>query len=239
MLYSHAANVAFAHYPKTAGAAIAEWFRRSFPDAEYLRPGQPHADVRRSLARLSGRRSPALLDRMRHFARAGDGRLTIEPRPGQAAIRIIGVVREPLDVLESLYRSWRRERCNPAPGDRLVTAAWEGRFEAFVRLAIAGRLPTYERFFDAGGPAWPNTRLLHFADVEVGLARVCREFGIPVPVGLPRTIRGHGPAGPTEARRIPVRLEADVRRHFAWYHATFGHAEHPAARRRPPTRLVA
>jgi hypothetical protein len=233
MLYSLAANIAFAHYPKTAGSAISEWFRRSFPDARYLRPGHPHVDVRRSLAWLSGGRNLPPIDRLRYVARRSNWRLPIEPKPAlPTRIRILGVVREPLDMLASLYDYWRRGETNPNPRDTLVTAAWERRFEDFVGLAIGGRLSTYEKFFDAGGSAWPNTRLVHFDDVEDGLARACREFGLDVPVLLPRKNCGARSAARTAtAIRLSAPLAAAVRRHYAWYHDTFGHADHPASRR--------
>jgi hypothetical protein len=237
MLYSLAANVAFAHYPKTAGSAIAEWFRRSFPDARYVKLGHPHVDVRRSLAWLSGGRSLPPLARLRYLARASNWRLPLEPRPDlPATIRIIGVVREPLEMLASLYEYWRRGDANPNPRDRLVTAAWEGRLEEFVGLAIGGRLPSYAAFFDAGGPAWANTRLVHFADVEAGLARACREFGLDAAVQLPR--KNCGGAG-DHGLVVSGRVADSVRHHFAWYHTTFGHADHPAACRRPAARLAA
>ena len=241
MLYSSTANVAFAHYPKTAGSAIAEWFRRTFPDARYVRPGHPHVDVRRSLAWLSGGRNLPPLERLRYLARASNWRLAVEPRPDlPATIRIIGVVREPLEMLASLYEYWRRGDVNPNPRDRLVTAAWEGRFGEFVALAIQGRLPPYARFFDAGGPAWPNTRLVHFDDVEEGLRRACREFGFDVIVDLPRKNCGSALVHRRDRSVLDaVPQAAALRRHFAWYYATFGHADHPAARRRPPARVAA
>ncbi|MFM7135633.1 MAG: hypothetical protein ACKO1M_00990 [Planctomycetota bacterium] len=241
MLYSLAANVAFAHYPKTAGSAIAEWFRRVFPDARYVKAGHPHVDVRRSLAWLSGGRSLPPVARLRYLTRASNWRLPLEPRPELPhTIRILGVVREPLDMLASLYEYWRRGEANPDSRDRFVTAAWDGRFADFVGQAIGGRLPSYAAFFDAGGPAWPNTRLVHFADVEEGLARACREFGLGVTVELPR--KNCGPAGGRRLDRPDVEaqhLTAELRRHFAWYHDTYGHADHPAARRRSPARLAA
>jgi hypothetical protein len=238
MLYSLAANVAFAHYPKTAGSAIAEWFRRSFPDARYVKPGHPHVDVRRSLAWISGGRSLPPVERLRYLTRASNWRLPIEPRPDlPRTIRIIGVVREPLEMLGSLYDYWRRGDANPNPRDRLVTAAWEGRFADFVGQAIGGRLPSYAAFFDAGGPAWANTRLVHFSDVEEGLARVCREFGLDVVVDLPRKNCGSGRDRPPTASTGSLAERVD--RAFAWYHATFDHADHPAARRQSPARLAA
>jgi hypothetical protein len=241
MLYSLAANVAFAHYPKTAGCAISEWFHRSFPDACYLRPGHPHVDVRRSLAWLSGGRSLPPLDRLRYVARASNWRLPIHPRPElPARIRIIGVVREPLEMLASLYEYWRRGDVNPNPRDTLVTAAWEGRFDEFVRRAIGGRLPPYDTFFDAGGLAWPNTRIVHFDDVADGLAGACHEFGLHVPVILPQKNCGTGTATRIDDyARMAGPLTAAVRHRYAWYHDTFDHADHPASHRRPRLRAVA
>ncbi len=241
MLYSPAANVAFAHYPKTAGSAIADWFRRVFPDACYVRPGHPHVDVRRSLALLSGGRNLPPVPRLRYLARAPKWRLPIEPQADlPETIRIIGVVREPLEMLASLYEYWRRFDANPGPADRFVTSAWEGRFADFVGLAISRRLPTYATFFNAGGPAWPNTRLVHFADVEEGLRRACREFGLDVTVDLPR--KNAAPAGGPSLEayaRAAGGLVPHVHRHFAWYHETFGHADHPAACRRRQARVAA
>jgi hypothetical protein len=241
MLYSLAANVAFAHYPKTAGSAIAEWFRKSFPDARYMKPGHPHVDVRRTLAWLSGGRSLPPLDRVRYLARASNWRLPIAPIGDiHARIRIIGVVREPLEMLASLYEFWRRGDTNPNPRDTLVTAAWEGRFQEFVRRAISGRLKSYAAFFDAGGPAWPNTRLVHFDDVAGGIARACREFGLEVPVLLPHKNCGTGTSSRmAEYTRLAGPLAAEVHRHFAWYHDTFGHADHPATCRRSPSHAAA
>jgi hypothetical protein len=117
-----------------------------------------------------------------------------------------------------------------------VTSAWEGNFEDFVGFAIGGRLPSYAAFFDAGGPAWANTRIVHFADVEAGLTRACREFGLDVAVQLPRKNCG---VAEDHGLVVSKRIADSVRHHFAWYHATFGHADHPAARRRPPARLAA
>ncbi len=231
MLYSVEHNVAFAHYPKTAGSAIAEWFRRSFPDARYVRPGHPHVDVRRSLAWLSGGRSLPPLERLRYLARASNWRLPDQPRPDVASrIRILGVVRPPLEMLGSLAAYWQRSPQNPNPRDRLVTAAWEGRFADFVRLAIRGRLPSYATFFGFGGPAWTNTRLVHFDDVATGLERACRDFGLDVSVELPRKNCRPEPQGGRSAPVIAPTLEAEVRRHFAWYHATFAASQSPIRR---------
>jgi hypothetical protein len=223
VLYSPAANVAFAHYPKTADSAIADWFHRAFPDARYVRPGYPHVDVRRSLAWLSGGRSLPPWPRLRYLARASNWKLPFAPRPDlPARIRIIGVVRDPLEMLASLYAYWRRGDRNPNPRDRFVTAAWEGRFADFVGQAVRGRMPSYAAFFDAGGPAWANTRIVPFADVAAGLARVCREFGLDVDVDLPRKNCGAASGGRDPASGLAADLTAAVRGRFAWYHATYG-----------------
>jgi hypothetical protein len=111
-----------------------------------------------------------------------------------------------------------------------VTAAWEGRFADFVRLAIRGRLPSYATFFGFGGPAWTNTRLVHFDDVATGLERACRDFGLDVSVELPRKNCRPEPQGGRSAPVIAPTLEAEVRRHFAWYHATFAASQSPIRR---------
>ena len=46
-------------------------------------------------------------------------------------------------MLASLYEYWRRDARNPNPRDRLVTAAWEGRFADFVGEAIGGQRDTF------------------------------------------------------------------------------------------------
>lgn len=241
MLYSRAANVAFAHYPKTAGSAIAEWFRRSFPDARYVKPGHPHVDVRRSLAWLSGGRNLSALERGRYLLRASNWRLPVEPRPDlPQRLRVIGVVRDPLAMLASLYEYWRRGDANPNPRDPFVTAAWEGRFEEFIRRAIRRRLSSYEAFFDAGGPVWPNTRLVHFDDVADGLTRVCREFALDTAVLLPQKNCGSKTAiRMGDYAKMAGPLMKAIRSHFAWYYDTFGHVDHPASRRRPRRHAVA
>jgi len=78
---------------------------------------------------------------------------------------------------------------------------------------------------------------VHFADVEEGLARVCREFGLDVAIDLTRKNCGAGRDRPLTASAGSLAEQVD--RAFAWYQPTFGHADHPAARRQPPARLAA
>lgn len=234
MLYSLTHNVAFAHYPKTAGSAIAEWFRRSFPDARYVRNGHPHVDVRRSLAWLSGGRSLPPLQRLRYLARASNWRLSNRPLPDlPGRVRILGVVRPPLDMLASLAAYWQRSAANPNPRDQLVTAAWEGRFTDFVRIAIGGRLPSYADFFDVGGLAWTRTRLIQFSDVAAGLRRACEAFGLDLPVELPQKNCRPKTADRFQFRgRIDPGLRAAVNHHFGSY-------QEISAAHQPPLRQAA
>ena len=55
MLVSLRHRIAFAHYPKTAGVAVGDWFRQTCPDAEYLVADNPHLPVRESLDLLRKR----------------------------------------------------------------------------------------------------------------------------------------------------------------------------------------
>lgn len=212
MLYSRAQHLAFAHYPKTAGSAISVWFRRAFPDAVEVVPGGPHVGVRRALAALGGP-WPA----MRGLLRTSDGSPAVS---AARQVRIVGVVRSPFEMLVSLFEYWRRLEVRPGTGNRLVDTARTGTFRQFLERAVRGRrLPRYESFFDAGGPAWSRTRLVHFDSVDVGLQQVLDEFGIDARVELERLNRGPAdrPAlSVYEAEAGPLVLE--IHRRFLWYH---------------------
>jgi hypothetical protein len=226
MLHSPSAQIAFAHYPKTAGHSLVAWFRAAFPDAAFVDPPQvytiSHFAVRESLERLG------LAARARGTPAAGwrgwlagwlPGRT---PPPTDAGgLRIIGVVREPFEMLVSLYEYWRTYDFQEPSQPPLIRAARERSFRGFLGLAV-GEYPvrSYHEFFDVGGPAWPRTRLLAFDSLEPALARVCREFGVPPPAeSLARRNAGPRPGrdlGPY--REEAGSLVAEVRRHFAWYY---------------------
>lgn len=219
MLYSHAHRLAFAHYPKTAGSAISAWFRRTFPDAVEVDPTEPHIDVRRALGHLAGSGSWSVFGRRSRRGAAPTTAWSGDPHAARR-VRVVGVVRSPLEMLVSLYEFWRRLDTHPAPGNRLITTARTGTFRQFVQLAICRRrLPSYASFFDVDGPAWSRTRLVHFGAVEAGLQRVLDEFGIPVRVQLER--RNHAPVEqwPLEDyRRAAGPVMPEVYRRFAWYY---------------------
>jgi hypothetical protein len=227
MLISATAKIAFAHYPKTAGHTLVTWFRETFPDAAFVEPPTvytiSHFAVRESLERLglappAGRgRDPAA--GWRRLARWLPGRPASPADAG--GMRIIGVVREPFEMLVSLYDYWRHYDFHEPPQPTLIRAARERSFPEFLALAVGDHpVRSYRDFFDVGGPAWPATRLLAFESLEPALALACREFGVPPP-SESLTRRN---AGPRPGRDLgPYRdqagsLVAAVQRHFAWYY---------------------
>lgn len=225
MLFSAAGRIAFAHYPKTAGSSITAWFRERFPDAVLVDPDDCHLPVRRSLVRLGlvpdRRQRPRIV---RECLRIVDH---IAPRPGDVRqrcdIRVIGVLREPCQMLVSLYHYWRRAEFRDQSSIPLIRTARTGTLRAFLRQAVGEEpVATYEKFFDVGGPAWHSTRLIDFDSLEHGLAEVCAEFGIEPPARLPRinaaprqTIDIMDITGPMPAAAGPM---SAVRSHFRWYY---------------------
>ncbi|MBM4021127.1 MAG: hypothetical protein FJ284_02595 [Planctomycetes bacterium] len=218
VLYSRSANVALAHYPKAAGSSLAIWFKARFPDATPSDPLDPHDPVRRSLKRhgLLARR-PANQS-LRILLRPA--RRLLRPEAAGAMPLVIGVLREPFDLLVSLYRFWnRRFSVKRYPTGTLPHAAGTGSFRVFLeRAVVAGEICTYQDFFDIGGPAWQRTRLLDFRAIEAGLGVVCRELDIAPPADLPAC--NVAPSRPDEAAFLAEAggLTAAVRRHFQWYY---------------------
>lgn len=219
MIHSAAGNIAFAHYPKTAGCTMFQWFTTAFPDAMHLDPERPHMNVRRSL-RFMGEAGTASAPAGLRLLNPADW---LAPRRQQAAgnsnLRIIGVIREPFEMLVSLYEFWRRTpaEMEVAP---FIDAARNGTFRDFLWMAVVQKeMPKYEEFFDVGGPAWANTRLIDFAALESGLAAVCSEFGIPDAPRLERINAGGGRQRSLEDYRASVAtLGINVRSHFRWYY---------------------
>lgn len=223
MLYSRAMNIGFAHYPKTAGHTLTQWFFEAFPDAEFVerhpRHGINHLPVRDSLERL-GLVPPRTVPQGSRLARTVR-RLRFGRRA--CGTRIIGVIRDPFEMLVSLFEYWRRYDFPEEPTLQLIRCARTGTFREFLTLAVVERqLPNYHDFFDMDGPAAATTRLLAFDALERALEEVCREFRLPVPTaGL-----GQLNASPNRRRDLsPYMAEAgsllaDVRGHFRWYYET-------------------
>jgi hypothetical protein len=228
MLYSRAHDIGFAHYPKTAGHTLTEWFRTTFPDAAFALPPEQydisHLPVRESLERLGLIAPPPAARLLRHpvgrFVNRVARRLGAVSPIGRSPTRIIGVIREPFEMLVSLFEYWREFPFTQEPHDPFIVTARRNAFGDFLHAAVVrGSLWNYETFFDVNGPAWRSTRLLAFGDLHGGLAVVCREFGIPPPGALPQRNRG-----PSQGRdlahyeALAGQLMHDVRHHYRWYY---------------------
>ena len=189
MLYSESKRLAFAHFPKTAGSSLSAWFRRQFSDAVYVEPGTPHLQVRPALERLGLMKAPPRRSRL-----VRNGLRLVRPfvpqKPActpRCDLKIIGVVREPFEMLVSLYEYWRRCNFQEEPPQPIIQVAITSSFREFLELAVRKRvLETYESFFDVGGPAWETTRLIDFDSLQPSLEAVCREFGLDPPTGVER-----------------------------------------------------
>lgn len=219
MLYSRSANVALAHFPKAAGSSLAIWFKARFADATPSDPLDPHDPVRRSLARhglIASRPAHRLLRVVPRPAR----RLVWPTTAGRELPLVIGVLREPFDMLVSLYRFWnRRFTVKRYPTGTLPHAAGTRSFREFLeRAVVAGEISTYEDFFDVGGPAWGRTRLLDFRAIEAGLTVVCGELGVASPGDLPACNVAPSRHDETTFLAEAGGLTAAVREHFRWYY---------------------
>ena len=236
MLYSRLADIGFAHYPKTAGHSLTRWFCATFPDAELVERHPfydvNHLPVRDSLERLGlvpkrepVRRRRGLVGAYDRLCR-GAWRLSTGGRrwgsvSPPCSTRVIGVVREPFEMLVSLFEYWRTFAFPEPPTQPLILRARSGYFREFLHAAVVdGGLPSYDTFFDIGGPAAGGTRLLDFARLEPALEAVCLEFGIPAP----RDGLGQHNAGPGRSRNVDSyreeagELSAAVEHHFRWYY---------------------
>lgn len=224
MLYSPRHSIAFAHYPKTAGHSLVKWFRATFPDARFVNPDPihpvSHLSVRESLDRLGIARQP-----FRFLGRSGRnavGSLARHIVPfSRPRLRIIGVVREPMSMLVSLFEYWKSYDFGTEPITPLIAAARTGSFPTFLHRAVVRReLPKYDNFFDVGGAAWENTRLLDLETLDEDLAELTEAWGIETP--SPRLDRCN--VGPRQVRDLSPYLDEAgalatvARSYFGWYY---------------------
>lgn len=220
MIYSAAGHIAFAHYPKTAGCTMFQWFTTAFPDAMHLDAERPHMNVRISLQHMRDRKAADPVRGGLRLVKPIDWLLARGRRADDASgLRIIGVLREPFEMLVSLYEFWKKT----PPGVEVppfIDVARSGTFRDFIWMAVVQKeAQTYEQFFDVGGPAWANTRLIDFETLETGLERVCREFGITTAPRLERLNTGSGREQSLEEyRSMAATMCINVRSHFRWYY---------------------
>ncbi len=220
MLFSPGQRLALALFPKTAGRSLTAWFEAAFPDVVWAEPGKPHIPVLKGLVKLGLLPEPPT--RPRSMRRLLMGPFSKRPAAGTLPdkLMIIGVVREPFEMLVSLYAFWRRvSTLDKWPVGGLPYVAATGSFREFIELGVVKRrFYHYHDFFGVGSVAWPATRLLDFNGLEPGLQTVCREHGIEPPANLPQVNvapRSHD----FDAHRAQVSdLLPAIHEMFRWYY---------------------
>ena len=238
MLVSRKHKLAFAHYPKTAGTSLQRWFIDTCPDAELLVPDNPHYPVSQSLSLLRPRSIPRRLGRFTHHSlKLWSPTLADRYSPLHTSLRVVGVIRDPFEMLVSLFEFWKREPTVANSTDPFIGCTQHHTFRDFLAAAvIGGRILTYDQFFDVGGPLWHNTTLLDFESLQPALQAFCDDNGLGHARPLPSLNRSAGgrdlqpyvdEAGP---------LMADVRSHFRWY---YEEGVHLMVRGKKPLRAAA
>ncbi len=136
------------------------------------------------------------------------------------SLRVVGVMREPFEMLVSLYEYWRRDASSIESTHPFVLLARDGEFRDFLAAAVVGkRMPTYEEFFNVGGPLWPHTQLLDFESLQAGLDSFCHGIGVPNSKPLPAF--NQNPNGVRDIQRYRDEagsLVANVHQRFRWYY---------------------
>lgn len=221
MLISRTHKLAFAHYPKTAGTSLQRWFLDTCPDAELLVSNNPHYPVNLSLKLLRPHSLRRRLGRITHRSlKLLSPTLAEQFSPLHASLRIVGVIRDPFEMLVSLFEFWKREPAVAGSTDAFIGCTQHHTFRDFLAAAvIGGRIATYERFFDVGGPLWHNTTLLDFESLQPALQSFCDDNRLGHARPLPSLNRS--PSGGRDIQRYVDEagaLMADVREHFRWYY---------------------
>ncbi len=221
MLYSRKHNLVFAHYPKTGGSSVGTWFRETFGDDLIdHEPDIPHHHVRKGLSRLRCGPRPPRSPLLQLLYQRTQG--PTSPHHVRHDVRVLGVLREPFDLLRSLFLYWQRT-ARPDDKSPFIRSAVAADFTTFVWLATTKRhLPNYHRFFGVGTRVWQRTTLVDFSNLEAGLQDAMNRLAVPTVVRLPNVnvnpARRHTPTSPGESLTFDTRMDMAVRRHFAWYY---------------------
>ena len=238
MLVSRNHRIAFAHYPKTAGTSLQRWFIDTCPDAELLVPENPHLTVKTSLKMLRPRSLNRELGRLTHQSlKLWSPTLADRYSPLHTSLRIVGVIRDPFEMLVSLFEFWKREPAVADSTDPFIGCTQHHTFRDFLAAAvIGGRIPNYQQFFDVGGPLWHNTTLLDFESLQPALQAFCEDNGLGHAHPLPLLNRSEGKRDIERYVDEAGSLMADVRRYFRWYYEV---GMHLMIRGRQPLRAAA
>lgn len=223
MLYSDRFGIGLARHPKTASSALTVWFLKNFPDAHASDPHDPHMTVPASLRRFGLVSEPRATPNWHRMLPKAIRPRSALPRLARE-VTVIGVVREPFEMLVSLYSFWRRRAGakQRRPGSLSYTAA-QGSFRDFVVHAVVeGKLPNYRDFFGVGLPEQPRLKLIDFRSICSGLEAVCREHGLTASTCL--SVANMAPAGHDFERfRDEVRfLIPAIRSRYRWYYEEAG-----------------
>lgn len=221
MLVSASANLAFAHFPKTAGTSLSDLIRRRLPDATLLDPRDSHVGVAEGLRRLRLRNRPVAWAVRRALGQRRARCATRVENPGE--LRVLGVIREPFQMAVSLYEFWGRSLRPEDMDHALPAAAARGDFKGFLRELAENPhgFPSYDRFYDVGGPLWPRTLLVDMDHLESGLAKAFGRLGLDIdPAELARlNVAPQGQRAGRAAREAEAGELADrVRERFGWYY---------------------
>lgn len=219
MLYSAGQRIGLARHPKTASNSLTAWFHATFPDAKNADVHDNHLPVPKSLRRLGLVKEPTPSPKWHGLIPK-----PLRPRPTKPSlvkdITVIGVVREPFEMLVSLYSYWRRTAiATPrTPGTLRYTAA-HGTFRDFVVHAVVeGKLPNYSEFFGVGLPEQPSLTLIDLRSLGAGVAAICRDYGLPAPA--PLAVENAAPTPHDYDRfREEVRFMIPaIRSRYRWYY---------------------
>lgn len=220
MIYSPAHNIAFAHYPKCGGTSITNWFKNTFEDAQFLETERLHKRV----SHLNVKGAIELLQRRQKKTSLWN-RSDSNPPMALTELRIIGVLRDPFDMLVSLYTFWKHvpsTSLGVAVLPKVIQTAREESFCRFLEVAILEKkVMTYHSFFNVDGPLWNQTYLLPFENLENALTKLSVELDLPASKAWLNRLN----VNPKPDRKIHTYLYeassllADIEQHFSWYYS--------------------